>query len=60
MLTGTEKQALEAAVQAAGLGLGAIPAPLMADLLTAAHTSEIALERALRPSAPAVTGHAPP
>ncbi|GAA4945800.1 hypothetical protein HD597_006729 [Nonomuraea thailandensis] len=47
MLIGAEKQALTSAVQAAGLGLGTIPVPVLADLLAAVEMSEIAIERSL-------------
>lgn len=56
MLIGAEKLALTTAVQAAGLGLGAIPAPLMADLLAAVQIAETAIERALCPSTSAMNG----
>jgi hypothetical protein len=47
MLIGAERQALTSAVQAAGLGFGAIPAPVLADLLSAVEMSETAIERSL-------------
>jgi hypothetical protein len=46
-LTGTQEQALAAAVQSSGLGLGAVPADLMADLLSAVQMSEKATARDL-------------
>ncbi|MFI6295955.1 hypothetical protein ACIBEJ_30460 [Nonomuraea sp. NPDC050790] len=60
MLIRAEKTALTTAVQAAGLGLGAIPGPLMADLLTAVRIAETAIERALSPSTSATAGRRSP
>ncbi|TMR99096.1 hypothetical protein [Nonomuraea basaltis] len=47
MLIGAEEQPLASAVQSAGLGLGAIPDPLMTDLLSAVRMSETAIEARL-------------
>jgi hypothetical protein len=52
-LTGAEERALAAAVQSSGLGSGAIPAHLQADLLTAVEISEAATTRDLPNSTPA-------
>ncbi|MEU7002667.1 hypothetical protein [Nonomuraea sp. NPDC046570] len=46
-LTDEEERALTLAVQSAGLGLGSLPAHLMADLFRAVKTSERAIERSL-------------
>jgi hypothetical protein len=46
-LTDAEERALTSAVRSAGLGLGAIPAPQMADLLAAVKLSETVIERSV-------------
>lgn len=53
MLIGAEQQALTSAVESSGLGLGAIPAPLMTDLLAAVVLSETVIERSLGAALPA-------
>ncbi|WP_322760613.1 hypothetical protein [Frankia sp. Cr2] len=57
-LTRAEQQALSAAVQSSGLGRGAIPADLMADLLSAVTMNEATISCAGHENSPAamVTG----
>lgn len=47
LLSLAEQHELSSAVHDAGLGLGAVPAPLMDDLLAAMRKSETVIERSL-------------
>ncbi|MET9241203.1 hypothetical protein [Nonomuraea sp. NPDC003709] len=58
-LNHVDEKALTSAVKSAGLGLGSIPDPLLADLLTAVENGETAIERALNAPTRVASEHAP-